>query len=80
MVDNPDWLVGGLIVSSNVIFGYINLFNTFEGCVVLSEEPGAYSLNHDDGVIYIIDVHRRITHRRSLAELVANFDEQGAED
>lgn len=48
--------------------------------MVLSEEPGAYSLNRDDGVIYIIDVHRRITHRRSLAELVANFDEQGAED
>ncbi|HHW41588.1 MAG TPA: HNH endonuclease [Syntrophomonadaceae bacterium] len=25
VVDNPDWLVGGLIVSSNAIFDYINL-------------------------------------------------------
>jgi len=79
VVDNPDWLVGGLIVSRNAIFGYVNVFNTFEGCVVLSEEPGAYALRCDNGVIYIIDVPRRVTQRHSLTELVANFVEQDPE-
>ncbi len=32
--------------------------------------------NRDDGVFYIIDVPCRVTHRRSLAELVLNFVER----
>lgn len=76
VVDNPDWLVGGLVVLGNAIYGYVNLFNTFEGCVVLSEEQSLYNLNRDDGVFYIIDVPCRVTHRRSLVELVLNFVER----
>ncbi|ADI00993.1 HNH endonuclease [Syntrophothermus lipocalidus] len=80
VVDNPDWLAGGLIAPGGAIFGYVNLFNTFEGCVVLSEEPRAYGLDCDYGAIYIVDVPHRVTHRYSLIELIANFVEQGAVD
>lgn len=79
VVNNPDWLVGALIFSPKAIFGYTNLFNTFEGCIVLSEEPGAYRLDRfsrADGTIYIIDVPRKVTQRRSLAGLVVDFVER----
>ena len=47
---------------------------------LLQKETSLYNLNRDDGVFYIIDVPCRVTHRRSLAELVLNFVERENEN
>lgn len=79
LVDNPDWMVGGLLATGRSICGYVNLFNIFEGSIVVTVEREKYWTCQDNGIIWVIDVPNKSASRNTLMELVRAFTAESFE-
>lgn len=77
--DNPHWLTGAILKIGRGLGCYINILNTFEGNVLVSEDAEKYSLTQG-GKVFIMDVVSKQTTEEYLYELAFRLSENAPHD